>query len=62
MACFEWNFHIQISGGDYPCEHYFLLALLLYSMIHYDITMGNDFARDVQCDVTMSNDCHVYIS
>ncbi len=23
---------------------------------HYDITMGNDFARDTHCDVTMSND------
>ncbi len=23
---------------------------------HYDITMGNDVARDIHCDVTMSND------
>ncbi len=23
---------------------------------HYDITKGNDVARDVHCDVTMSND------
>ncbi len=23
---------------------------------HYDITMGNDIARDIHCDVTMSND------
>ncbi len=24
-------------------------------MIHYDITMGNDIARDIHCNVTMSN-------
>ncbi len=23
---------------------------------HYDITMGNDIARDVHCEITMSND------
>ncbi len=23
---------------------------------HYDITMGNDIARDAHCDITMSND------
>ncbi len=23
---------------------------------HYDITMGNDVAKDIHCDVTMSND------
>ncbi len=22
---------------------------------HYDITMGNDVARDVQCEITMGN-------
>ncbi len=47
--------------GDYPCEHYFswrlpLCALFLYFMTHYDITMGNDIAKDIHCDVTMSND------
>ncbi len=26
----------------------------------YDITMGNDVARDIHCDVTMSNDVAVY--
>ncbi len=46
---------------DYPCEHYFLWrlplwALLLCSITHYDITMGNDIARNVHCDITMSND------
>ncbi len=28
---------------------------------HYDITMGNDVARDIHCDVTMSNDFAVCI-
>ncbi len=28
----------------------------LCSMTHYDITMGNDIAKDIHCDVTMSND------
>ncbi len=23
---------------------------------HYDITMGNDNARDIHCDITISND------
>ncbi len=23
---------------------------------HYDITMGNDIARDVHCEITMGND------
>jgi len=31
------------------------LALLLCSMIHYDITMGHDIARGTHCDITMSN-------
>ncbi len=25
-------------------------------MTHYDITMGNDIARDAHCDITMSNE------
>ncbi len=26
---------------------------------HYDITMGNDVARDIHCDVTISNDVYI---
>ncbi len=25
-------------------------------MTHYDITMGNDVARDAHCNITMGND------
>ncbi len=25
-------------------------------VIHYDITMGNDTARDAHCEITMGND------
>ncbi len=32
-----------------------LLALLLCSMIHYDITKGHDIARDAHCGTTMGN-------
>ncbi len=47
--------------GDCPCAHYFLwrlplCTLLLHSMTHYDITMGNDVARDAHCNITMGND------
>ncbi len=28
--------------------------------IIYDITMGNDIARDMHCDVTMTNEIAVY--
>ncbi len=61
MACFLHDLHTEISDREYPCKHYILWRLLvwellLYSMIHYDITMGNDVARDILCDVTMSND------
>ncbi len=31
-------------------------AQLLYSMTHYDITMGNDIARDAHYDITMGHD------
>ncbi len=29
---------------------------------HYDITMGNNVARHIYCDVTMSNDVAICIS
>ncbi len=55
----------------------FLCALLLCSINHYDITMGNkvardevhsiittdnDFARDILYEVTMSNDIAMFTS
>ncbi len=33
-----------------------MCALLLCSMTHYDIIVGNDIARDIHCNVTMGND------
>ncbi len=33
-----------------------MCPLLLCSMIHYDITMGNDVARDAHYNITMGND------
>ncbi len=54
-ACFEWNLHTQISGGDYVVSTTFsvitLWTLLFCSMTHYDITIGNGVARDIQTDV-----------
>ncbi len=37
---------------------------LLWSLTHYDITMGNDVARGIYCDVIMSDDiimCTYYV-
>ncbi len=50
-----------ISDGNYPCVHYFLwrlplCALLLCSMTHYDIKIGNNVARDTHCNITVGND------
>ncbi len=33
-----------------------LWALLFCSMTHYDITIGNDVARDVHCDIITGHD------
>ncbi len=32
-----------------------LLIICLCSITHYDITIGNDIARDAHCDITMGN-------
>ncbi len=61
MACFHVISISMIFDGDYPCAHHFmwrlpLSTLLLCSMTHYDITMGNNVARDIHCDVRISND------
>ncbi len=34
-----------------PCAYYFYVPCS-----HYDITMGNDIARDAHCNITMGND------
>ncbi len=60
MACFERNLHTQISSWDSVLSTTFCMdhirTLLFCSMAHYDITIGNDVARDVHCDITMGYD------
>ncbi len=61
MASFQMISMYLISDEDYSCGYYFLcrspiLALLLCSMTHYAIKIGNDITRDDHCDVTMHND------
>ncbi len=55
MACFERNLHTEISGGDSVVSTTFsaiiLWTLLVCSMTHYDITIGNDVASDVHYDI-----------
>ncbi len=57
MDCFEQNLHTQISGGDSFLSTTFcgitLWTIRVSSMTHYDITMANDVARDVHCDIIM---------
>ncbi len=59
-ACFERNLHTQIFGGDSvvstPFSVITLWTLLFCSMTHYDITIGNDVARDVHSDIIMDHD------
>ncbi len=49
-----------------PVAHNFLrilplCTLLLCSMTYYDITMGNDVARDAHCNITMGKDIAIDI-
>ncbi len=68
MTCFCEISCTQISIGYYTCGALLffvaitLCTLLLCSMTHYDITMGNDIARDAHCDITMSNDIVMHTS
>ncbi len=60
VACFEQNFHILISGGDSVlnttfCEDHIVGTTFCF-MTHYDITMGNDIAKDVHCDIIIGHD------
>ncbi len=68
--------HTTTFCRDYHCVDYFLWGLPLcallfvgitpvcttsiFYMTHYDITMGNNIARDIHCDVTMSNEVAIY--
>ncbi len=57
VAYFEWNLHTQIFGGDSIlnttlCGDHIVDTIMLYyglfeRNLHYDITIGNDVARDV---------------
>ncbi len=56
----EQNLHTQICHGDSVQSTTFcgdhIVELLFCSMTHYDIIIGNDVARDVNCDTIMSHD------
>ncbi len=60
MACFERNLNTEISGGDsvrsttFCVDH--VMDTTFCSMTHYDITIGNDVARDVHCDIIIGHD------
>ncbi len=60
MACFEWNLHTQILHGDSvlssTCCGITLWTMRLFSLTHYDITIANDLARDVHCDIIIGHD------
>ncbi len=59
MACFERNLHTQISIGhsilstNFCVDH--IVDTTFCSMPHYDITIGNDIAMNVHCDIIMSH-------
>ncbi len=57
MACFEQNLHNQISSGDSIQSTTFCgnqeVDTTFYSVTHYDITIGNNVARDVHCEIIM---------
>ncbi len=58
IACFEQNIHTQISGGDSVLSTIFVWGSCsghFCSMNHYNITIGNDVARDIHCDIIMGH-------
>ncbi len=59
-ACFERNLHTQISDRDSVVSTTFsvitLWTLHFCFMTHYDITLGNDVARYVHCDIIVGHD------
>ncbi len=60
MACFEWNLHTQISGGDSVLSTTFcgitLWIIHFCFMTHYDITIAKHVAKDVHCDIITGHD------
>ncbi len=61
MAGFERNLHTQISDGDSVLSTTFcgdhIVDTIFCSVAHYDITIGNDIARDhVHCDIIIGHD------
>ncbi len=60
MTCFEQNFHTQISGWDSALSATFCGDHIVDTMFqfhdHYEITISNDVARDVHCDIIMGHD------
>ncbi len=42
------------QSGQWEINQYDITMATLYA--HYEITICNDVARDIQCDVTMSNE------
>ncbi len=59
MACFERNLHNQISSGDSVQSTTFcgnqVVDTTFFFMTHYDITIGNDVARDVHYEIIMGH-------
>ncbi len=64
MTCFEQNIHITRSPVEISYRAIRFVGikkwtLLLCSMTHYDITIGNDVARDVHCEIIRSHGIHM---
>ncbi len=60
MNSFELIRHGDIKGGDSILSTAFcwdnIVDTMFCSMTHYDITIGNDVARDVHCSIIMGHD------
>ncbi len=61
LTCFHMVSISLISGEDHHCAYHFLWRLPLYPLLlcfmtHYDITIGNDIARDAHCNIAKGND------
>ncbi len=60
MAYFDWNLHFEIASGNSVLSTTFsedyAVDTTYCSMTHYDITIGNDVARDVHCEIIMIYD------
>ncbi len=59
MSCFERNLHNKISGGDSVQSTTFcgnqVVDTTFCSVTYYDITIGNDVARGVHCEIIMGH-------